>query len=991
MTMVAQRFVHAVPVLLVFLLCLACAASVFAQANATGRIFGRVASEAGPLPGVTAVAASPNLQQLLEVTTTPNGDYTLPFLPAGTYTVTFDLDGFRTVTETLRLAVGNTVTLNVRMQVGAEESVTVQGGPGDGLLSSTPTVAMNHDAELVNQLPLDRSLRSTILLAPGVNDKGPDAASGGRGSRLSISGAMTFENLYLVNGAVVNDNDFGQAQPLYIEDAIQEITTSSSAISAEYGHFNGGVVNVVTKSGGDDPSGSFRMSFANDSWRATTPFGEPKADRTTPTYEATLGGPIQRGKLWFFLAGRHNDTTTARQTRFVSIPYEHVFRESRFEGKVTYTPYAAHTIRASYFTLDGQQTNAENGSSGGWMDLAGLSPLDDGQDLFATHYTGALSNRLFVEAQFSQRRQRLNFGSTDTDLITGTPTIDLPRGKVGFGAAGFCSVCGDGRERDNQTILIKGNYFFSTERLGSHDVIVGYDTHNDRRFENNYQTGSGYAIAGTGLIRDQVVFPVFFPFQTIVAWVPVGTETLGRDFRVHSFFLNDRAQLNRHLSVNLGLRHDRNRGRDSVRSLVATDSKWSPRLALTYSPDGTGRWGLTAGFSRYVAAINSRLGNVASPGGERNVFFYLYGGPPINPDPTAPTGTLLSTPEANQIVFDWFFANGGTTRSPFVAQVPAVDTAIDGTLRSPHVNEWTAGVHRTLGGKGEMRVDLVHRRYHDYYAQRTDLSTGQVTDDTGRTYDLRLFGNAEDLTREYVAVTTQFSYLPMNRVALGGHWTISQAEGNFEPEGRQGIFASDLTSYPEYRDPAWNTPVGDLSLDQRHRVRVWGTYAVPLADTVGSLTLGVIQKYDSGSPYGARGDINPAPFIENPGYVTPPNLLSYYFTPRDAFRTEAAAATDLAVTYAFGLDRLGASTELFIQAQFLNLFNQGALTNGNHIDPTTLTAFQAGAGSLAPFNPFTEVPVQGVNWDLGPGFGEAIDRFAYQPPRMFQFNVGVRF
>ena len=57
-------------------------------------------------------------------------------------------------------------------------------------------------------------------------------------------------NLYLVNGAVVNANLAGQAQPLYIEDAIQEITTSSSAISAEYGHLNGGVVNVVTKSGG---------------------------------------------------------------------------------------------------------------------------------------------------------------------------------------------------------------------------------------------------------------------------------------------------------------------------------------------------------------------------------------------------------------------------------------------------------------------------------------------------------------------------------------------------------------------------------------------------------------------------------------------------------------------------------------------------------------------------------------------------------------------
>ena len=977
---------------LAFLVVLGFASSAFGQANATGRIFGRVDSEAGPLPGVTAVAESPNLQQPITVVTSPNGDYTLPFLPAGDYSVTFGLDGFRTVTETLRLAVGNVVTLNIRMQVGAEEAVTVRGDLADAaLISSTPTVAMNHNAELVNELPLDRSLRSTILLAPGVNDTGPDDAGGSSGRRLSISGGMTFENLYLVNGAVVNDNIYGQAQPLYIEDAIQETTTSSSAISAEYGHFNGGVVNVVTKSGGDDPSGSFRMSFANDSWRATTPFGEPKADRTTPTYEATLGGPIQRGKLWFFLAGRHNDTTTARQTRLANIPYEHVFQESRFEGKVTYTPYAAHTIRTSFFTLDGHQTNAENGGSGA-MDLAGLSPVDDRQDLFTTHYTGALSNRLFVEAQFSQRRQRISFGSTDTDLITGTPHIDLARGGIMFGAAGFCSVCDDDRERDNQTILIKGNYFLSSERLGSHDVIVGYDTYNNRLVENNYQTGSGYLIAGGGpLFRDQAVFPVLFPFQSFVAWVPTRTETLGSDLRAHSLFVNDRAQLNRYVSFNLGLRYDRNSGRDSVRNLVATDGKWSPRLALTYSPDGTGRWGLTAGFARYVSAVHTLFGNSASPGGQADLFAYVYGGPPVNADSTAPTESLLSTAAASQTVFDWFFANGGTSMPPILAQVPGVDTAIDDTRRSPHVNEWTAGVRRTLGGRGEVRVDLVHRRYHDYYNQRVDLSTGQVTDENGVAYDLRLFGNSDDLTRRYVAVTTQFSYSPTNRVALGGHWTISQTEGNVEPEARNGFGPSFLSSYPEYRDPAWNTPEGDLSLDQRHRVRAWGTYDVPISDLAGSLSVGIIQSVDSGTPYGARGNINPAPFVQNPGYVTPPSLLDYYFTPRDAFRTEGAAATDLAVTYAFGLTRLGPSTELFVQAQVLNLFNQGALSNGARVDLSTLTGFQAGAGSLAPFNPFTETPVQGVNWDLVPGFGEAVDRFAYQPPRMFLFNFGVRF
>ena len=884
----------------------------------------------------------------------------------------------------------DTVTLNVQMQIGIEESVTVRGDPGDGLVSSTPTVAMNHNAELVNQLPLDRTIRSTVLLAPGVSDTGPDPAEGFSGRRLSISGAMTYENLYLVNGAVVNDTLFGQALPLYVEDAIQEITTSSSAISAEYGHFNGGVVNVVTKSGGDNLSESFRTSFSNDNWRATTPFGEPKADRTTPTYEATLGGPIQRGQLWCFLAGRYNDTTTARQTRFAAVPYEHVFRESRFEGKVTYTPYPAHTIRASYFTLDGQQTNAENGL-GGAMELASLSPFSDRQDLFATHYTGALSSNLFVEAQFSQRHQGNTLGSTNTDLITGTPVVDRARQGVLFGAPGFCGVCGDDRELENQSLLIKGNYFLSSERLGSHDLIVGYDTFNDRRFENNFQTGSGYALVATSLIRDGVVFPVFRPFQSFVSYNPLSTETRGSDFRVHSFFINDRAQLNRHLGVNVGLRHDQNRGRDSVRDVVATDGKWSPRLALTYSPDGTGRWRLTAGYAQYVSSINAKMGDVASPGGRPDRFLWLYRGPTINGDPNAPTDSLISTHAANQIVFDWFFANGGTGAAPTFVTIPGVNTAVDDTLRSPHVNEWTAGVRRTLGGRGEVRVDFVHRDFRDFYANRVDRSTGFVTDEFGRVFDLRLFGNTNDITREYTALTTQFNYLPTDRLALGGHWTISQTEGSaFLGESRNSIFSSGIGAYPEYRDPAWSLPVVDLSLDQRHRVRIWGTYAVPIAETMGSLTVGVIQRYSSGQPYFGAGPVFVAPFVENPGYITPPITRGYFFTsPRDPFRTEGAASTDLAVTYAFGRGRLGSSTELFIQAQVSNLFNQSALANRRRVNLGVLTA--ANSSGFALFNPFVETPVQGTHWEFGPQFGEAVDRFAYQPPRMFQFTVGMRF
>src|SRR5207253_8197626 len=99
----------------------------------------------------------------------------------------------------------------------------------------------------------------------------------------SVSGAASFETLFMVNGVSVNENLRGQPIPLYIEDAVQETTIATAGISAQYGRFGGGVVNVITKSGGNSFSGSFRDTLNNDNWRSYTllPSGMPlPGDRT---------------------------------------------------------------------------------------------------------------------------------------------------------------------------------------------------------------------------------------------------------------------------------------------------------------------------------------------------------------------------------------------------------------------------------------------------------------------------------------------------------------------------------------------------------------------------------------------------------------------------------------------------------------------------------------------------------------------------------------
>ncbi len=84
---------------------------------------------------------------------------------------------------------------------------------------------------------------------------------------ITISGAQSYENLYMVNGATIVHNLVGTPYDLFIEDAIQETTTITSSVSAEFGRFTGGVVNAITKSGGNAFSGSFRTTLTNDDWR----------------------------------------------------------------------------------------------------------------------------------------------------------------------------------------------------------------------------------------------------------------------------------------------------------------------------------------------------------------------------------------------------------------------------------------------------------------------------------------------------------------------------------------------------------------------------------------------------------------------------------------------------------------------------------------------------------------------------------------------------
>src|SRR5262245_34108059 len=633
---------------------LAATNGVFAQGNPTGSIIGHVTDADGlAIPGVTVTAVSPALQGSRTAVTSVNGDYIIPFLPAGSYEVTFEIQSFATTKRTINVKLAETQSLNMEMKVATvAETITVTAAATE--VGTTRTVTTTMKATNVELIPIGRTLEAAALMAPAASDNGP-------AGNIMISGALSYDNLNLVNGVDVNENLRGQARPLYVEDAVQETSVSSGNLSAEFGRFQGGVINMVTKSGGNEFSGSFRTTFTNDAWKSLTPYpGDSNIDLVVPAYEGTFGGPIMKDKLWFFSAGRYQENSTNMNAPFTGLNYIFGTDDARLEGKVTYAINSRNTAKVSYLDRDVAFTN---NSFSTIMDAASLYDNDNKESLLAANYQTVLSKNVFIEAQYSSRKyDNVGTGSKYMDLLKGTPIWDRSRGQARFNAPTFCAVCPNAVDlKDNRDAYAKLNYFLSTRRFGSHSIVTGVDVFNEMRKNNQNSSASSYRVQATGTVIDgQAIYPIFRTgTTTFVEWLPVFEETKGNNLRTYSGFFNDTWRLNESFSFNLGLRYDKNSTFDQGAKHVGNASSVSPRLGITYDIKGDGKWLANAGFAHYVAAFNTQIADAASAAGRQASFSYFYAGPSVNDGP----GPYVNSQQALQILFDWFNANGGTNRA----------------------------------------------------------------------------------------------------------------------------------------------------------------------------------------------------------------------------------------------------------------------------------------------------------------------------------------
>jgi hypothetical protein len=1016
--------------------------ATMAMGQTTSTLTGTVTTDGAPLPGATVTISSPNMQGTRTTVSGDAGGYSFTGLPPGQYNVRFELAGMRAVTRTVQIGVSQSGRVDAEMSVDTvSESITVTAAAPSVL--ETPTVSQNLDAELVDELPIARTVLAAASLAPGVQ------TSTLSNSQLSISGSPGYDNKILVNGVAITESVRSQALGLFIEDAIQETTIMTAGISAEYGGFTGGVVNSITKSGGNEFSGSIRDSLTNDAWTEENPRqvlnNTKNPDVLGQVWEATFGGYILRDRLWFFTAGRDTSFDSTVSTRAVpgtttSLSAISATEERRLEGKLTAQLGTQHNLSGSYFDRDQTSTNTQFTTAS--YDLESLTDRTDPQNLMTAIYNGVLTSNFMIEGRYAAMDWGVanGSGSQFTDVIRGTIVRNRGDSNARFNSPTFCGVC-DEETRSNDSWAAKASYFLSGRGIGNHSLIAGIEDFSEHRYANNYQSGSNYRffVNSVQRIGDQL-YPTVNPgpggSAAYFVYTPIfSLQNNESDLQTRSAFVNDRWDLNEHWSFNIGVRYDKNDAIDSSGNVASDDSRFSPRLNVTYDIAGNGRHRLTASYGDYASRIVEGPGTAGASGGSPAYIYYAYQGAPINPTGT-PADQLLNTRQALQLAFDWFLsqcdANGkcgpenlNLLRASSPHSVPGFDTVISDDLASPYVREITLGYGVQIASNATARVDLVARDWQDFYGFRTDrASYSQRIDPLGIPHDVAIVENTDDIERTYRGIQFQTAWRP-SRFNFGLNYTWSKLRGNDEQEnatsGTVGNTPGTI-SYPELRNFEQRLPIGYLTSDQRHRARAWAGVDVPLPSFIGAVNVSVLHSYESGTPYSAVANINLTEYLPTllagTPYKTYNSGQQYYFSGRGEYRLDDINSTDLALNYRLPISRF----EIFAQGELLNIFNRETVrvvntavtTNNNSplvTDPTTglrVAAFRA-------FNPFSgATPIEcpqgtaalacyqmGANWQKGASFGSATSATAstpgnaftsnYQVGRTYRFSLGFRF
>jgi hypothetical protein len=332
-----------------------CAGPCLLAQVTTGALSGRILDERGkPIHGARVTLESPALFQPKTLFTDASGVYRGQMLPVGNYVLKVGAQGYLGKSALgVRVGLGQNLTFDFTLHSVKEEGAIVEVvGQVVQASKTDDKVATNFSAEDLIKLPSDRSFGGAAQLAPGVTGGGDGAYNirGGSTAGQSNRGGGFEQVNFTVDGIDVKDDTGNGGRHTVFDplpDSVEDIQVVQSQLNARYGRTTGGAINIATKSGSNDWAGTVRAYVNRPSWTTNLPHGSAagiadaessRGDGYSRYTDVTLGGPIIKDRIWFFLGARIQ-------------------------------PSASGTARLGWGTPARMQQSTDNGSS--WTDMAG--------------------------------------------------------------------------------------------------------------------------------------------------------------------------------------------------------------------------------------------------------------------------------------------------------------------------------------------------------------------------------------------------------------------------------------------------------------------------------------------------------------------------------------------------------------------------------------------------------------------------------------------
>jgi hypothetical protein len=648
----------------VFALLVLCASLGFAQEQ-YGSLRGTVKDANGAaVPGATVKATSPTTVRPVETTADNDGNYNFRNLLPGVYTITASQSGFSTVkAENVTVQLGQDLSLDLVLPVGDVSATVDITDTSEAIDVTSSRTVTNINEQFIDRTPKGRTFESILKVSPGTRQE-PKAGNEGVGG-ISIDGASGAENAFILDGVEVTDVRKGQlrrADAIPFE-FIREVQVKSGGFEAEFGGATGGVVNVVTKSGGNEFHGEVAYNQTGSAFNSRVRgyyqrnpsnnnlldfFRSPEDDYTARYPGFSLGGPIIKDRINFFTSyfPEFIHTERTRTYTFNNSPFTSNQKITRHYGlaRLDFAPTQNLQINTSYIwtptKVTGLLASVDPRIQPNADQLAGNAKRQGGYTP-SSSYSAALTwtptTKLVVSSRFgykylNDKGSVLNNAFTATSGsygLSGSPYIRYQRGTAAqttpavpaqfAGNTGFTNVASTFLTLKD--ITTRTNFYLDLSYIANiggqqHIFKSGYALNRlSNDVADNFTNGEFDLYWGDVFNRGSIV-----DARGTYGYY-IWEDGVRHEAKVHSrnqgFYVQDSWKVHPRVNLNLGVRFENEflpPYKPEVNGIKVANpvsfgwtDKIAPRLGIAWDVKGNGKWKLSASYGSYFDVMKYEL------------------------------------------------------------------------------------------------------------------------------------------------------------------------------------------------------------------------------------------------------------------------------------------------------------------------------------------------------------------------------------------------